>query len=185
MVKYVSKHVSLSEELKAIIIETVMIKKFKKGSILLKSGSIPRENYFVLKGCIRSYLLKDGEEKTLEFYTEEQPVTSMANGKKIPSEFYLECIEDSVLSVSTPEHDEEMFKKYPQFESICRIISDVILANYQETFINFKLMTPEERYLAIIKNRPDLPQRVPQYQLASYLAITPQSLSRIRKRLVK
>ncbi len=185
MVKYISKHVSLSEELKAVIIESVIIKSFKKGTILLRESNISNESYFVLKGCIRSYLIKDGEEKTLEFYTEEQPIVPMGYGKQVPSEHFLECVEDTIISIGTPEHENEMFRKYPQFESVCRIMSEVMLANFQETFTNYKLMTPEERYLALLKNRPNLAQRVPQYQLASYLAITPQSLSRIRKRLLK
>jgi len=183
IVKYLSKHVSLTDELVRIIVESTIIKEFKKGTILLHEGEISNESFFVLKGCIRSYMLKDGEDLTLEFYTEEQPVSSISFGKNTPSIHYLECIEDTIASVNTPEHENEMFRKYPQFESICRIMSEVMMANYQESFTGYKLATPEERYLNLVKNRPELIQRVPQYQLASYLGMKPESLSRIRKRL--
>ena len=181
---YLSKHISLSDELKDIIVQSSNIKTYKKGTILLKKDEISNEAFFVLKGCMRSYLLKDGEEKTIEFYTEEEPVTSMTYGKKEPSHHYLECIEDTIVNVSTPEYEEEMFQKFPQFESVCRIMGEVMMANYQEKLTNYKMTNPEERYLNLLQTRPDLIQRAPQYQIASYLGLTPQSLSRIRRRLV-
>lgn len=185
IIKYLSKYTSLSNELAEIVIESTIIKKFKKGTILLKEGDMSKESYFVLKGCVRSYLIDNGEDKTLEFYTEEQPILPISYGKETLSEQYLECIEDSVLTVNTPEHENEMFLKYPQFESICRIMTEVMMSNFQESFVNFRTTNPEERYLFILKNRPDLLQRVPLFQLASYLGLKPESLSRLRKRLVK
>jgi len=185
LVKYISNHLLLSEELEGIIIESSNIRKYKKGTIILNESSISNENFLVLKGCLRSYLIKDGEEKTHEFYTEGQPITPKNYGKKIPTECYLECIEESIVNVNSPEFEAKMFLEYPQFESICRIIGEVIMAQQQELFANYKIKKPEERYVHLIKNRPDLIQRVPQYQIASYLGLTPQSLSRIRKRLLE
>lgn len=183
VVKYLSKHLSLSDELIEIIIESTTIKCFNKGTILLNEGELANESYFIFKGCIRSYLLKNGEEKTLEFYTEEQSVASLSYGTKKLSQHYLECVEDTVVCLNTLEHESEMFRKYPQFESICRTMTELMLTQSQESFTNYKLSTPEDRYLSLLKYRPDLIQRVPQYQLASYLGIKPESLSRIRKRI--
>lgn len=183
IIKYITKHTSLSDELIDIVIASTIIKNYKKGTVLLREGEISKESYFVLRGCVRSYFINDGEERTIEFYTEEQPVLPISYGKGIPSEQYLECIEDSVLTVNATEHEKEMFLKYPQFESICRIMTEVMMANFQESFVNYKITNPEERYLFLQKERPDLFQRVPQYQLASYLGIKPESLSRLRKRL--
>lgn len=185
IIKYLSKYTSLSNEIAEIVVESTIIKNFKKGTLLLKEGDISKESYFVLKGCVRSYLIDDGEDKTLEFYTEEQPILPISYGKDTLSEQYLECVEDSILTVNTPEHENKMFLKHPQFESICRIMTEVMMSNFQESFINFKTSSPEERYLFLVKNRPDLLQRVPLFQLASYLGLKPESLSRLRKRLVK
>jgi len=183
LLNFLSKHIEVSKELETIIVQSSNIKKYKKGTILLKEGNVSTESFLVLKGCIRSYLIKNGEEKTLEFYTEEEPIISMTYEKKEPSPHYLECIEDTIANVNSSEYEEKMFQKFPQFESVCRIMSEVMLANFQEKFNNYKMATAEDRYLNLLQTRPDLIQRAPQYQIASYLGLTPQSLSRIRKRL--
>ena len=183
-VKYLSKHTS-SDELINIIAENIVIEEYKKDALLLREGDRVTKCYLILKGCIRSYVTKDGEEKTIEFYTEEQSVSPPGFGKSNPSELYLECIEDTVVAIGTPEQEVEMFGKYPELESSARVMAEETIENYQSLFADFKLSSAEERYLKLLKERPELIQRVPQYQLASYLGVQPESLSRIRKRLVK
>lgn len=185
LIKCISKYVEITEELEKALIESAFIKSFKKGTILLKEGDISNECYFILQGCIRSYYLKDGEEQTTEFYTEEQAVTLSCYGKKNPSEVYLECIEDTIASVGSPGLETKMFQKYPQLESLARVMGDIMMTKSQDTFAVFKMASPEERYMNLLKNRPDLLQRAPQHQIASYLGIKPESLSRIRKRIIK
>jgi len=182
ILEILGKYVPITPELKAALNESVFVKSFKKGTILLKEGGFSNECYFILKGCIRSYYLKDGDEKTTEFYTEEQVVSPLTYGKNTPSEHFLECMEDTVACVGTPELESEMYQKYPVLVTLNRAMGEVIIANYQESFADFKMATPTERYVNLIKTRPDLIQRVPQYQIASYLGIKPESLSRIRKR---
>ncbi|MDB4297157.1 Crp/Fnr family transcriptional regulator [Flavobacteriaceae bacterium] len=184
LLNYISKHVNLSEQLKEVVVQSSNIRTYKKGSLILKENSIPNENFFVLKGCLRSYILKDGEEITLEFYTQGQPITPKNYGKNKATEQFLECIEDSVLNCSSPELEAAMFLNHPEFESICRILGEIIFEQQQELFTNYKISNPEDRYLHLVKTRGDLLQRVPQYQIASYLGLTPQSLSRIKKRLL-
>jgi DNA-binding MarR family transcriptional regulator len=77
----------------------------------------------------------------------------------------------------------EINSKFPKFELMCRIMSEELLAKQQVDFDEFKTSSPEQRYLNLLQKRPDLIQRVPQHQLASYLGITPQSLSRLRSRI--
>jgi DNA-binding MarR family transcriptional regulator len=78
----------------------------------------------------------------------------------------------------------EMFSKFPKFETLCRILAEEFLAKQQIDFDEFKTSSPEQRYLNLLQKRPDLIQRVPQHQLASYLGIKPQSLSRLRARIL-
>ena len=184
ILKYLSKYIPITKELEEEISKIEFIKCFEKGKILLEEGKISNECYFIIKGCIRSYYIKDGEEKTTEFYTEEQAVTPSAYGNKIPSEYYLECIEDTIAGVGTPELETEMYQKFPQLESLNHALGEAIMAKYQNTFAEYKMGSPEERYLALLKNRPDLIQIAPQHQIASYLGIKPESLSRIRKRIM-
>ncbi len=182
---YLTKYVSISDELKEVVVASSVIRRFEKGTVLLEAEKPAKESYLVLKGCLRSYLVRDGEEKTIEFYTEEQPVAPTNYGKGEPSGQYLVCAEDATLLINTPEHEAKMFREFPAFESVCRIMSEAMMANHQESFTNYKLMTTEERYLHLLETRPDLFQRIPQYQIASYLGITAESLSRLRKRLTK
>ena len=79
----------------------------------------------------------------------------------------------------------DSFNKFPKFESLCRLLSEEHLAKQQINFDEFKTSSPEQRYLNLLQKRPDLIQRVPQHQLASYLGIKPQSLSRLRARIIE
>lgn len=184
ILKYLSKYVPITDEMENAIKESAFIKSFKKGTILLEQGNFSNECFFVLKGCIRSFCIIEGEERTIEFYTEEQAVTPTSYGQKVASKHYLECTEDTIASVGSPELEIEMYQKYPQLESVTRVIGEIVMSKYQESFADFKMANPEDRYLNLLKTRPDLLQRVPQHQIASYLGIKPESLSRIRKRIM-
>jgi CRP-like cAMP-binding protein len=184
LIRSLSKYVDITKELEEAINESAFIKTFGTGTILLKDGELSNECFFILKGCIRCYYFKDGEERTSEFYTEDQAVTLSCYGKKIPSDYYLQCVEDTIACVGTPELEEKMLKKYPVLEKMGRIIADAMMTQYQDTLSEFKTSSPEERYINLLKNRSDLIQRVPQHQIASYLGIKPESLSRIRRRIM-
>ena len=181
---FISKHLTLTEEEKTAILDLNIFKAVKKGSILLEQGQRSEEGYFVLKGCIRSFYVMDGEEKTTAFYTEMEGITPHCVIEKKPSEYFLACVEDSIITVSTPDMEEAIFEKFPRFETLCRILSEQLLAKNQTSFDEFRTSTPEQRYLKLLKTRPDLAQRVPQYQLASFLGMTPQSLSRVKARVM-
>ena len=182
---FISKYISLSEDEKKAMVSLDIFRTFKKGTILLKEGQHSVDGYFVLKGCIRTFYIIDGEEKTTEFYTEMEGVTPNCILSKQPSEYFISCVEESILTVSNPDMEVEIFEKFPKFETLCRILSEQLLAKSQSTFDKFKTSSPEKRYLNLLQKRPDLLRRVPQHQLASYLGIKPQSLSRMRTRMIK
>ena len=182
---FLSKYISLSEEEKSAMVSLDIFHTFKKGTILLKEGQHSVDGFFVLEGCIRTFYIIDGEEKTTEFYTEMEGITPSCVLSKQASEYFISCVEDSILTVSNPDIEAEVFKKFPKFETLCRILSEQLLAKSQNSFDAFKTSSPEKRYLNLLQNRPDLLQRVPQHQLASYLGIKPQSLSRMRARILK
>ncbi len=182
---FLSKYVSLTEEEKNVIVSLNLFRSVKKGTILLKEGQTSKDSYFVLKGCIRIYYVLDSEEKTTAFYTEMDVLTPHCVISKTPSEYYISCLEDTILTVSNSDMEVEINSKFPKFETLCRMLSEDLLAKQQLDFDKFKTSSPEQRYLNLLQSRPDLIQRVPQHQLASYLGIKPQSLSRLRARILE
>jgi CRP-like cAMP-binding protein len=185
LIEFVSKYITLTKEEENTILSTDNFRSFKKGTVLLKEGQYSNEAYFVLKGCLRSYYIIDGEEKTTAFYTEMEAVNPLCVITKGASEYYISCIEDCLLGISNPEMEMEMFTKFPKFETMCRIFAEEQAAKQRIDFDEFKTSSPEQRYLNLLQKRPDLIQRVPQHQLASYLGIKPQSLSRLRARILE
>ncbi|WP_113636884.1 Crp/Fnr family transcriptional regulator [Nubsella zeaxanthinifaciens] len=180
---FISKYISINEDEKNAILSLNLFHSVKKGTILLKEGQKSRDSYFVLKGCIRTYYIIDGEEKTTAFYTELDALTPHCVTNHTPSDYFISCVEDSIILISDADVGMEINSKFPKFDTMCRILSEELLAKERVDFDEFKTSSPEQRYLNLIKNRPDLIQRVPQHQLASYLGIKPQSLSRIRARI--
>lgn len=184
ILQYIAAFKTLSEAETRAILDNLRVRTFERGTILLREGQVSDLCYFVLQGCVRQYYLVDGVEKTTNFFTEGQPITAYEGTfKQLPSKFYLSCVEDSMLSVGTQEDEAALFQKFPQFEFICRLATEEELGKSQGKLADFIISTPEERYLNLLKNRPDLLDRVPQYQLASYIGVAPESLSRIRKRI--
>jgi CRP-like cAMP-binding protein len=182
---FISKYITLTEDEKNAILSLDIFRSNKKGTILLKEGQKSEDNYFVLKGCIRKYYIIDGEEKTTAFFSELEGFTPDCVKSKTPSEYYMSCVEDTIQIVANPDMEVELFTKFPKFELMCRVLSEELLARQHINFDEFKTSSPEQRYLNLMQKRPDLIERVPQHQLASFLGIKPQSLSRLRARIIK
>jgi CRP-like cAMP-binding protein len=185
LIDFISKYISLSEDEKSEILSLYIFRSIKKGTVLLKKGQWSNEGYFVLKGCLRTFYAIDGEEKTTTFYTEMEGIRPNCVLSKQPSEYFISCVEDSTVTVSNSDMEAEIFVKFPKFETLYRILSEQLLAKNQSSFDEFKTSSPEQRYLKLLQNRPDLLHRVPQHQIASYLGIKPQSLSRLRARIIE
>ena len=167
------------------IVEGTNIKFFEKGSILLNEGQVSDKCYFVLKGLVREYYLKEGEEKTTAFFAENEPVNAFTSThNQAPSKHYLECIEDCILTVGNDDIIEEMCRKVPRLENVMRVEVEKNAGKFQDEYAAFIMSSPEERYLSLLEKRPGLMNRVPQHQIASFLGIKPESLSRIRKRIL-
>ncbi len=182
---FISKYISLTNDERNAIISLDLFRSVKKGTVLLKEGQKSKDEYFILKGCIRKYYIINGEEKTTDFFTEMEGLTPHCVTSKAPSEYFISCVEDTILTVADPDIGVEVNAKFPKFDIMCRMLSEELLAKEQINFAEFKTSSPEQRYLNLLQNRPDLIQRVPQHQLASYLGIKPQSLSRLRARIME
>ena len=182
--EYFSRFRPLTDEESAAIIHDICIERFKKGTVLLRDGQISKDVYFVLKGCVRQYLISDGDEKNTDFFTEEEWVLTTVNyTDNIPATYYLSCLEDCILVVGNSENDKKLYQNFPELEALARSIMEREIIKYKENLVSYITDSPEQRYVKLLRNRPELIQRVPQHHLASYLGIKPESLSRIRKRI--
>jgi len=183
-INYFSKISPLSVEESEAILKSMQTKAFKKGEYLLKEGQISANTYFILDGCIREYILSDGEEKTTNFFSEEQWAISLNSfTPQNATRHNWICMEDTTVVVGDEQQGQELFKRFPRFETISRTIMEAVFADQKEALTSYYTESPEQRYLKLLKSRPQLVQRIPQYHLASYIGVKPESLSRIRKRI--
>ncbi len=186
LVNYFQRMMPLSPAETEAIADTMTLQSYKKGTVLLKEGQISTDVYFVLEGCVRQFHLVDGEEKTNNFFTEEQWVISLHSfGQQQPSGHYLDCCIDSLLAVGNREKEESLYRQFPKLQTVSRKIMEKVLVEQQAIMASYTTDTAEQRYLKLLTSRPYLFQKIPQYQIASYIGVKPESLSRIRKRLLQ
>ncbi|UNY99221.1 Crp/Fnr family transcriptional regulator [Zhouia spongiae] len=184
LVELMSKLTRLTSEEELAIEESFPIRTFEKRALLISEGQTANNAYYVISGCIREYMLIDGEERTINFFTEEQSVInfdSLANGT--PSKQNYECTEQTTVAVLNLKKEQELYARFPRFETFCRTGMEKMMGEKQSQLAEFVSLQPAQRYQKLQEERPDLINRVPQYQIASYLGIKPETLSRIRKKL--
>ena len=158
--------------------------KIGKGELLSEDGKVVDRLYFMQKGCVVFYVMIDGEEKVIEFFTENDIFSDYYSYlTEKPAKGYMRATEDSIIISVQKKDFEEILKKSHALEHFGRKFLEerhlAVLINYS----NNSVLSNEDRYLRLMRKRPTLFQRVPQYLIASYLGLTAVGLSKIRKRL--
>ena len=172
------------QEEKDFIADKIIVKKVKKGELILREGQFIKNSYHLFKGCIREYYLKDGEEKTVGFYTAGDSLSSdETKARQVPSTVSWECVCECIISIYPFEVETELYKRFPRLESMCRLETTKQYFNYKTEVNNYLSFNPGERYENLMKTKPEVFQLVPLYHIASYIGVKPESLSRIRNRL--
>lgn len=181
----ISRFVSFTPREKEILEEAFKPRSVPKKFKLVEEGKVATEMYFIRQGLIRLYYSKEGEEITGFIFQENLFASSLESLlMKTPSIQTLETLEDcELLCISAPRL-EKLYEELPKVNILTRKVAEQRFINGQQILASFILDTPEERYQKFLAQHADLLQRVPQYVIASYLGITPVSLSRIRKRIV-
>jgi CRP-like cAMP-binding protein len=181
----VSQVASLSPREKRIFEEAFTFRQVPKKFRLIQEGKVAKELYFVNRGLLRLFYTKAGEEITA-FIFQEGLFGSAYDSflRQSPSIQSLETLEDCELLVISKEQMDELYNKLPIMNTITRKIAEQRFINAQKILSSFILDSPEERYRKFEEEHRDLIQRVPLHYIASFLGITPVSLSRIRKRLM-
>ncbi|MCU0468857.1 MAG: Crp/Fnr family transcriptional regulator [Arcicella sp.] len=157
-------------------------KKIKKGEFMCVPAEVAHEIGFVIKGVFRIFYLVEGKENTRFIGSENIFITSTPSfTTQTPSIEYVEALEDSSLLMLTYQDLQRIFEISPKWERLVRLLVEYFYNEQQERIYSLIALTAQERYEMLAKNRPDFIQRIPQYIIANYLGISPETLSRIRK----
>ncbi|MDQ1162163.1 CRP-like cAMP-binding protein [Chryseobacterium sp. SORGH_AS 447] len=162
-------------------------KKVQKNQFLLQYGEICRYIYFVEKGLLKMYSIdKNGKEHIIQFAPESWLISDRSslyfNEKSV---YYIEAVEDSEILMLPPDFINKLIEGFPISLEQSDILLQKHIKSLQDRINSLLAETAEERYMKFIKMYPDLLLRVPQWMIASYLGITPESLSRVRKELAR
>lgn len=167
-----------------IIAKNTQLQWYKKGDYLLEEGDVAQFCHAVIKGCVREFYVVDGIEKTTGFFTEGMPVNSFTSAQtQKPSKHFIICNEDTLVTISDQDLEAQMCRLIPRLESIIRQEVEKGSGELQDRLAQILIQSPEQRVAQFVEEHPSLLGRVPQHQIASYLGITPESFSRIKKRI--
>ncbi len=185
--KHIARRIDLTDQEFKLCTTFFTPRTLRKKQFLVQEGEPGRYVAFVTRGCLRNYTIDDkGEEHVIEFAIEDwwaSDLHSFLTGK--PATFNIDALEDSRLLLLDYESREKLLQAVPKMERFFRLLQE---AHYVATHwrINESLSKDaDERYLDFLKTYPELVRRIPQKHIASFLGITPQSLSRIRKELTE
>ncbi len=180
---YIHKWTRISEAEEAVILSSFERFAVRKKELLMEPETICQHLYFVIKGCLRSYFVDDkGVEHIYQIRMDNQWISDLESFfSQDPSNYYIEALEDTQLLRISKDGLDRLYKQIPALERYFRILFQKAYVNALKR-LNSTMWEPAvDRYNEMLKEHPDMFQRVPLVYIASYLGITPESLSRIRK----
>lgn len=154
----------------------------KKGETLVKEGQYADKVFYILKGCARAYYLNDGKDITDWFAFENDFICAINSFfQNIPSPHFIEVLEDTILLEISRENTMILSDKYHEFERLSKTIVINTMLRQQERIVSMQFQSAEQKYQNILSAYPNILQRIPLTHIASYIGITLETLSRIRK----
>ena len=186
LIEYFNQLLPLNEEEKSIVEKVFKERRIKRRQFILQEGDICKLNTFVIEGCFKMYMVdENGKEHNLQFAIENWWIGDIGSfHTEQPSKLYIEAIENSVILQINKEDQLKLFVEYPKFNRIFRVITENALVSTQRRILQNISSTAEERYVDFMQRYPYFFNRISNVQIASYLGVTPEFLSTIRKRLV-
>ncbi len=176
--------IPLSDNSWQYIDNCLVVKKYKKDQLYTGDDHQFKGMQFVIRGLIRSYFIRNGEEVTWGFFLDEDIAVdfpSFLSGAS--SRLHYEMLEDTHCIYISKEHIEAFYKHLPESNKIGRILTEEGFLKHHKRSQSLLLDAPEQRYLELINTKPEILQRVPQKHIATYIGVKPESLSRIKKRI--
>ena len=186
LIENIKLYASLSEQEIQLLRNAVDKKVYDKSEIIFTEGNVSDEIYFVTKGCVRLFYNVDGTDKTAFFYTEGKFICAGESYTfNIPASENYQAAEQTEIFVFTKSKIDVLLKEVPKFEIIARIATENELITSQKVIASFVTKSAEERYIDLLNTQGELFQRVPQQYIASFLGVSPETLSRIKTRVFK
>lgn len=186
LIKNIEAYITLDPGELLLLEDAIEKRSYNKQDIIFSAGKVSDEIYFVTKGCVRLYYDVDGNDKTAFFYTEERFICAGESYTyNIPATENYQAVEPTELLVFTKPKIEELLIKAPKLEVIARVATENELITCQKVIASFVTRSAEERYIDLLNTRGELFRRVPQQYIASFLGVSPETLSRIKTRVYK
>jgi len=187
ILKNISRFITLTPEEEQYFTSLLKLKKLKKKQYLLQEGDVVRYDYFVNKGCLKTYSIDEkGQEHVVQFSIEDWWTGDMYSFlTQTPARYTIDALEDTELLCLERNALEDLYTKVPKFERFFRHLLQNAFISLQERIIANLSQPADERYCTFINKYPLMEKRLPLKQIASYLGITPESLSRIRSNYIK
>ncbi len=159
----------------------------KRRQFILQEGDVCNHSTFVVEGCFKMYMVDpNGKEHNLQFAIENWWIGDVGSFySEAPSKLYIEALENSMILQAKKEDQLKLFVNYPKFNRIFRVLAENAMVSQQNRILQNISSTAEERYLYFLEKYPQLFNRISNVQIASYLGVTPEFLSTVRKKLVK
>lgn len=174
----------LSDEIKNALSQILVKRDLPKKTLLLEEGKVSNNVYFIEKGLARAFYYKEGKEITAWFMKENNMIISVHSFfSQNPSQENIELLEPSTL-ISIGFNDlQNMYKQFPEFNLFGRILTEHYYVRSEERLISLRMQTSQERYTTMLQTYPDIFTRVSQKQIATYLGMSPETLSRLRGKI--
>jgi CRP-like cAMP-binding protein len=182
---FLNRYADFSENELESIASKFINRSLKKNGYLLNLGDTCKDLVFVRKGCLRLYYLKEDIEVSVWFaFPQSSAIEIYSFISESPSNYYLQAIEDTEVLYLPKTELTKLYKYQPKMQEMMRKFWEDVILNLLERFTALQTDSAEKRYLALLK-KPDFLETIPQKYLASFIGVTPTSLSRIRKKIIK
>lgn len=187
LLDYSKKYIDLTNEEETILLSKIVHRNYLKDQYIVQQGDVCNSICFIISGCTKTfYMDQEGQEHIVMFSVEDWWTSDLGSFiSQTPSDYNVQCIENTQLIQFTYDALEELYAEIPKLERLFRkIVERAFVASQKRIIRNFS-MSAKERYIIFKENHPNIEQRVPQYMIASYLGITKEFLSKIKRQLLQ
>jgi hypothetical protein len=180
LLRFVGRFTELTERERRLMLESVTVRRYARNALITDPAELAASGFFVVEGCVCSYTDFASRQSIGDFFVEGEPVLLAPED---PGGGYAQCLrflEDTLVTVSSADETERLVREVPAFEHVCRRYAEERLGWQMKLGSHLKNLSPSGRWAFLLRERPALVDRVPQHLLASFLGITPETLSRAK-----